>query len=209
MKRVIWISILFFGLTNLLLSPKIIHAGGGRIVIQNFDTGAFVGTPVNLSFKVYHAGSNNEAISTNEKMEFRIENPRSGDRCWGKTERTNEQGLIEGFCSAQEPGNYLAYLYSIDKNDESSRVYVYFNAQPTPTPTNTPIPLPTSTPMSTVTPTESITYTSPTSPLSPTQQPTSVHGSSDNKQIAFILTAFLLVILFIYFIVARKLFNKV
>lgn len=207
------LKLLLFSCITFLIFPFYslpVLAGGGRVTFTYNRNGVAGQQQANLVALVFHAGSANQAISTNEKFEFRIENPRPGDSCSGKTDRTNEQGLIEGFCSATQPGNFLVYLYSLDNNDESSRIYVYFDPPPTPIPTSIPIPTSTQPPTPTEEVTPSLQVSTPTQTpenITPTTIPTQVK-SNTNRVISGSLLAIVFLILLSAFFMKKRYNNS-
>ncbi len=151
--------VLFIFLFFYTFIPVNVNAGGGRTVFGYISRGRINYSEANIVGQVFKTSPFNVDYSADEKVEFRIENPRDGDRCYTRNERTNDLGVIGGYCTAKQSGEILVYIYSFDKNDESSRVVVYFDPEPTPT----YIPISTSTPVPIITGTEEVIISQPSS----------------------------------------------
>lgn len=148
------ITVVLLGLLN--GSPAL--AGGGRISIYTTDTynGQYpVGREVNIQAQVFTEGSSNTVHSVGERVEFRIRNPRPGDRCVTIKERTDDVGHTRAECRVTQPGTLTTYVYSLDDGYESSEYPLTFIVYATPTPVPTPksTVAPTPKPVATVVPT--------------------------------------------------------
>jgi hypothetical protein len=120
--------IIFFG----VISP--VFAGGGRYNLESYSSPGYTGAS-GVYIQAWITNQNQSSMSVGEKAEFRIQNPRVGDRCETTTAITTQNGQIFGVCFASQVGQMLVYVHSFDKNEDSSPVVLYFNNKPTPTPT--------------------------------------------------------------------------
>lgn len=168
-------KILLLVLIFLFISTRS-FAGGGRFSISAPDGSGWTTTYVNVNVYVTY----NETASVGEKVEFRIRNPRSGDRCETYGNGASGAGWVGGTCYATQAGTVTIYVYSLDKGDESSNYLIYFY-EPSPTPTQKPTATPTITPTSTPkpivakisspTPINSLSIKNSSITLAPTQKP--------------------------------------
>jgi hypothetical protein len=109
-----------------------VFAGGGRFHLQSYSSPGFIGTN-GIYIQAWVTNKDQGTRSIGENAEFRIQNPRSGDRCETTNKLTNENGILFGICYASEVGQIMVYVHSNDKNDESIPYLLYFQANPTPT----------------------------------------------------------------------------
>lgn len=159
-------------------------AGGGRFSISAPEGSGWTTTYINVNAYVTY----NDTASVGEKVEFRIRNPRSGDRCETYGNGTSGAGWVGGTCYATQAGTVTIYVYSLDKGDESSNYLIYFY-EPSPTPTQKPTATPTQIPTSTPKPTNTITPSptiikllsikKPTITIAPTQKPTIISTTNN------------------------------
>src|SRR3990167_2593647 len=126
-----------------LLFAMPIIAAGSRFVFEIGGTGTVDGGGVNIKVKVYQDDAKFNA-SKLEDIDFRIKNPRDGDKCENKTDKTDDNGIIEATCYATQVGSYNVYIKSNDKGDESGEFVITFGLKPVPT--NTPAPTSTTAP---------------------------------------------------------------
>jgi len=129
-------SIIFFGLSIffLLISFQVM-AGGGRFDLESLNSPGIVGSyPINV--QAWLLKTNYREASIGEKAEFIISNPRSGDKCITTNGTADQYGIIYGECQATEPGEMLVYVHSLDNNDDSSNMVLYFKSAPTSLPTS-------------------------------------------------------------------------
>ncbi|NTU72790.1 hypothetical protein HGB07_01280, partial [Candidatus Roizmanbacteria bacterium] len=67
-----------------------VFAGGGRIMVRiNGFSSVPVNEPIYLDTSVYVAGSGLDQASRDERAEYRVRDPRDGDRCTTDSEKTN------------------------------------------------------------------------------------------------------------------------
>ncbi len=118
-------------------------AAGSRFVVEVSGGGTVETGGVNIKVKIYQDDAKFN-VSKSEDTDFKIRNPRDGDRCENKTDKTDDNGIIEGTCYATQVGSYNVYIKSNDKGDESGEFVLSFG--PKPIPTNTPAPTLTATP---------------------------------------------------------------
>lgn len=148
LTRIILVILILFFLFKL---P--VQAGGGRILVytgNNRNNYYYVGEEINVQAQVFKESPSTSDFSVGENVEFRVENPRPGDKCVTKTAKTTDLGMTNAVCTASTPGQILVYVHSLDDGYDSSRIVMYFYARPAPT--ATPVP-PTSAPMPTAIPT--------------------------------------------------------
>lgn len=135
MRKILWLLLLLFTLP--------IFAVGSRFVVEVGGKGIVDAEGVGVNVKIYKDDAKFSASSL-EDVDFKIRNPRDGDRCDPKADKTDDNGIIEGTCYAQQLGSYNVYIKSNDKGDESGEFVITFG--PKPIPTNTPAPTLTPTP---------------------------------------------------------------
>lgn len=141
MKKIL--LILIFALA--IIVPYRTSAGGGRFDISTVDSDwqGTTGSGIELRARVTKQ-NDYPNVSAGEHAEYRIINPRAGDKCDTQDGFTDVNGYLNGNCSATTEGSYSIYIHSNDNGDDSSQVILYFYSPPTPTPAPTSIP--TSTP---------------------------------------------------------------
>lgn len=110
------------------------YAGGGRFRLDSPDSPGFVGT-TGLHIQAGITNDTQNSMSVGEKAEFRIQNPRAGDRCDTTTNVTTNFGQIFGVCYVDHAGQILVYVHSFDRNEDSSPYVLYFYDKPTSIPT--------------------------------------------------------------------------
>lgn len=133
--------ILYFSLSLFLASP--LFAAGSRYVVEIGGRGTVDGGGVAVKVKIYQDDAKFN-VSKLEDVDFKIRNLRDGDRCEQKTDKTDDNGIIEATCYATQTGSYNVYIKSNDKGDESGEFVISFG--PKPLPTNTPTLIATATP---------------------------------------------------------------
>lgn len=133
--------ILYFSLSLFLAFP--LFAAGSRYVVEIGGRGTVDGGGVAVKVKIYQDDAKFN-VSKLEDVDFKIRNPRDGDRCEQKTDKTDDNGIIEATCYATQTGSYNVYIKSNDKGDESGEFVISFG--PKPLPTNPPTPIQTATP---------------------------------------------------------------
>ncbi len=128
------IKVLLFSVFILIAGGFPVYAGGGRFNIESFSSPGF--TDANgVYVQSWIFKKDLYVASVGEKAEFRIQNPRPGDKCITTTGTSNDNGQIFGQCFATKAGQILVYVHSIDNNDDSSQYILYFYDKPTPIPT--------------------------------------------------------------------------
>jgi len=114
-----------------------VFAGGGRIVIENFNgTGLTGSSGLYIQARMY--SPDHSRTIAGEKAVFQVQNQRTGERCITTNEVANEYGQIFGQCFSEAPGTMTVYVHSITSGDDSSVILLYFVA-PTLQPTMKPI----------------------------------------------------------------------
>ncbi len=175
MKKLILIIILAL----VILTPHRTSAGGGRFSITTIGDGdATVGGGIEVRARVTMP-NDPDTLSIGEHAEYRILNPRSGDRCDTTDGFTDVNGYLHGNCTASTEGNYVIYVHSNDKGDDSSQYILYFYPPPTPTATPTTIPTVTSKPLPTSTPKLTTASVTKTTVTTPTKTPTALTQSTN------------------------------
>lgn len=123
-----------------------VFAGGGRVEFSPEGRGVAEIDGIEVKARLYEVGQGptDGQLSIGEKAEFRIENPREGDRCDNRGQPSDSSGYIYGTCYAKTEGSYYVYIHSYDKESPSGKYIIYFDPKPTstPTPTITPTPTP-------------------------------------------------------------------
>lgn len=168
-----------------------VYAGGGRIVIENMNGAGVTGNiGLPIGARLYNDAEHTSTV-TGEKAEFRIINPRAGDKCTTRSTTVNEYGQIFGECFKEEPGTITIYVHSLDRGDDSSQyLLTFYQLRATPTPTSEPtrvVSTPTMTPEK-----ETVISVSPESTIS-TPSATSRDDSSDATKKPEIVAAMLAV----------------
>lgn len=165
----------------ILLVPYKASAGGGRFDISTIDNDWYgtTGSGVELRARVTMP-NDSSTLSIGEHAEYRIINPRAGDKCDTTDGFTDVNGYLHGNCSATTEGNYLVYIHSNDKGDDSSQVILYFYPPPTPTITPKPIPTATPKPISMTIPKPTTTPTI-NNTVTPTKRPTPMIQSANSN----------------------------
>ncbi|MCX6817201.1 MAG: hypothetical protein NTZ93_05025 [Candidatus Beckwithbacteria bacterium] len=139
MKKLLCQSLLLAIILNFFLVTSVI-AGGGRMVLMHNSTNTYSVKEDIISAQVFLAGSNNRSPSSGERVEFRIKNPQAGDNCVTAAQTTDNLGTIYATCYANSQREMEVYLYSLDKQDESSIYLLHFLNPPKPSLIPTPSP---------------------------------------------------------------------